>query len=495
MRLPKVTWVIASGVLACLAACTVGPDYVKPSAPIAARYKETDAWKLATPGRALVRGHWWEVYGDKTLNGLMDEVSAANPTLAQAQATYRQERALVQQARAAFFPTVGASVSATRSKSLAGSPLATGGGQGQSGSRIATQDTVVLDASWEPDLWGLVRRNVESNDANAQSSAATIEDTRLSLQSELAIDYFQMRGLDATAKLLTETVDAYQKALKLTQNQYQVGVAQLSDVVLAQTQLVSTQAQLVNVGVQRSQLEHAVAVLAGRPPADLTLAPDPLTSASLVPPAPPGVPSALLERRPDIAAAERKVASANAQIGVATAAFYPNLTLAASGGFEGSSFGHLFTLPSRIWSVGPQLAETLFDGGLRSAEVDAARAVYDENVAAYRGTVLTAFQNVEDSVSALRILEQEDQLQQDAVKLAQRSLDLELNRYKAGTVSYADVITAQTTLLTNQETEVNLLSQRVGFTVSLIKALGGGWDDSNLAAGPPELQVSANDPK
>ncbi len=481
-------WLVVVAATLAVSGCALGPDYVRPSAPTAARFKEADGWKVAAPADSPPRGPWWQIYGDTTLNGLMDAVSAANPTLAQAEATYRQERALVAEARAAYFPSVGVSAGSTRSVN----PTSAGGQRSTGG--VNKLDSVTLDASWEPDLWGAVRRNVEASRANAQASAATLEDTRLSLQSELAIDYFQLRGLDATAKLLTETVDAYQKALTLTQNQYKVGVAQLSDVVLAQTQLVSTQAQLVNVGVQRSQLEHAIAVLAGKAPADLSLAPNPLTTASLVPPAPTGVPSALLERRPDIAAAERKMAAANAQIGVATAAFFPTLTLAASGGFEGQSFGHLFTLPYRFWSVGPQLAETLFDGGLRSAQVEAARAVYDQDVASYRATVLTAFQNVEDAVAALRILEKEDVLQLDAVRLAQRSLDLELNRYKAGTVSYADVITAQTTLLTNQETEVNLLSQRVGYTVSLIKALGGGWDPTSLQH-EPALQIGSNDPK
>ncbi len=460
-----------------LGACTVGPDYVRPSAPTPAVYKELAGWKLAQPDGAQPRGAWWEIYHDPKLDQLMTQVVSANQSVIQAQAAYRQERALVAQARAAFFPTVSASVSSTRS----------GGGQGTSqrqasGSSMGTQDTLSLDASWEPDLWGAVGRNVEASQANAQASAATLGETLLSLQSELAIDYFQLRGLDATAQLLAATVAGDQKALQLTQNQYNVGVAQLSDVVLAQTQLVSVQAQAVNVGVQRSQLEHAIAVLTGKPPADFSLPPMPLTTAMLVPPAPVGVPSALLERRPDIAAAERKVAAANAEIGVATAAYYPNLTLSASGGFASRSFANWLTLPNRFWSVGPQLAATLFDGGARSAQIDAARAVYDQNVASYRQTVLTAFQEVEDSLSGVRILEQEYALQQQAVALAQRGLDLELNRYKAGTVTYNEVITTQTTLLTNQETEVSLLSQRVAFTVSLIKALGGGWDEARLAA-------------
>lgn len=464
-----------------LCACTVGPDYVRPSAPTSQTYKELAGWKLAQPDGAQPRGPWWEIYRDPMLNNLVTQVATANQTVIQAEAAYRQERALVAQARSAFFPTVGASVSSTRS----------GGSQRQnSGPATSKLNTLSLDASWEPDLWGAVRRNVEASQANAQASAASFGDTLLSLQSELAIDYFELRGLDATEKLLTETVAGDQKALQLTQNQYNVGVAQMSDVVLAQTQLVSVQAQAVNVGVQRSQLEHAIAVLIGKPPANFSLAPMPLTTAMLVPPAPAGVPSTLLERRPDIASAERKVAAANAEIGVATAAYYPNLTLSASGGFASPNFANWLSLPNRFWSVGPQLAATLFDGGARSAQVEAARAVYDQNVASYRQTVLTAFQEVEDSLAGLRILEQEYALQQQAVALAQKSLDLELNRYKAGTVTYNDVITTQTTLLTNQETEVSLLSQRVAFTVSLIKALGGGWDTSKLAAA--DVQLGAN---
>jgi NodT family efflux transporter outer membrane factor (OMF) lipoprotein len=468
-----------------LAACSVGPDYVRPAAPESQTYKETQGWKVAQPSDALDRGAWWKVYGDAKLNELMDQLNNANQTLVQAEASYRQAHALVAQARAAYFPTASVSASSIRASAIRI--------PGATAPTISKTDTLALDASWEPDLWGAVRRNVEESVANEQSSAATFADTRLSLQSEMATDYFQLRGLDATAKLLTETVAAYQKALQLTENQYKVGVAQRSDVVLAQTQLVSTQAQLVNVGVQRSQLEHAIAVLVGVAPSQLTLAAMPLTTDQIVPPAPTGVPSTLLERRPDVAVAERKAAAANAQIGVATAAYFPDLTLAASGGYESSGLAHWLTLPNRVWSLGPTLAETIFDGGLRGAQVDAARAAYDQSVASYRQTVLNAFQDVEDSVAALRILEQEDALQEQAVALAQRALELELNRYKAGTVAYSDVITSQTTLLTNQETEVSLLSQRVTYSVSLIKALGGGWDATHVNA--DDVHLGANESK
>lgn len=482
---PRLALATSTG-CALFAGCSVGPDYVRPSAPVPATYKEADGWKPAQPAdNGAARGAWWEVYSDPKLSELIAQVDQADQSLIQAEAAYRQEHALVAEARAAFFPTAGVSASSIRSSQskVPGVLPAT----------IGKVDTLQLDATWEPDLWGAVRRNVEASEATAQASAATFANTRLSLETELATDYFMLRGLDATSKLLTETVSAYEKALQLTRNQYKVGVAQLSDVVQAQTQLVSTQAQLVNVGVQRTQTEHAIAVLIGKPPAEFTLPPMPLTIGQVVPPAPPGVPSALLERRPDIATAERQMAASNAQIGVATAAYFPDLTLAASGGYASPGIAHWLSLPNRFWSVGPTLAETLFDGGARGAQVDAARAVYDQNVANYRQTVLAAFQSVEDSVAALRILEREYALQEEAVRLAQKALDLELNRYKAGTVAYTDVITSQTTLLTNQETEVNLLSQRVTYSVALIKSLGGGWDASHVEAG--DVRLGANDPK
>ncbi len=469
---------LLTGLCLALPGCAVGPDYVRPETPAPAQYKELGDWKVSEPADDKPRGAWWEVFHDDKLNELIQAADAANQTVVQAEASYRQAMALVGGARAAYFPTVTGNAASTREHvNQVGAP------------QVATVDTVTLGATWEPDLWGAVRRNVEENVANAASSYATLGNTRLSIESTLATDYFQLRGLDAQAKLLTETVDAYQKALQLTKNQYQVGVAQLSDVVQAQTQLVSTQAQLVNVGVQRSQLEHAIAVLTGKAPSELSLAPLPLTVAQIVPPTPVGVPSSLLERRPDVAAAERKVAAANAQIGVATAAYFPQLTLAASGGYQSEGLAHWISLPNRIWSIGPALAETIFDGGLRESQVSSARAAYDQAVASYRQTVLTAFQGVEDDLAALQILEREDALQLEAVRLAQKAVDLQINRYKAGTIAYTDVITSQTTLLTNQETEVTLLSQRVTYCVSLIAALGGNWDEQRKQA-PVELGVN-----
>lgn len=485
-----------------LSGCAVGPDYHRPAAPVGTAYKEAGDWKTAAPADGQPRGPWWSVFKDPVLDGLMNEVDHANQSLIQAEAAYRQERAIVGEARASFFPTLTAGASATRGSSGISSARGAAAGTGVAGASavpgaaISHSVTVQLDASWEPDLWGGVRRQVESSEANEAASAATFYSTRLSLESSLATDYFQLRGLDATAKVLTETVAAYQKALQLTQNQYRVGVAQLSDVVQAQTLLVSTQAQLVNVGVQRSELEHAIAVLTGKPPSEVKLDASPLTTDQIVPTPPPGVPSQLLERRPDVASAERTMQSANAQIGVATAAFFPNLTLSAAGGYTNSSLSRLFTLPNRFWSLGPDLAGTLFDGGLRYSELQAAHAVYDQNVASYRQTVLTAIQQVEDALSSVRILDDEYKLQVEAVRLAQRSVDLELNRYKAGTVSYSDVITTQTTLLSNQETQISLLSQRVAASVALIKALGGGWTMSDLDAAPSVAQdESANGSK
>jgi NodT family efflux transporter outer membrane factor (OMF) lipoprotein len=458
-----------------LSACSVGPDYKRPDPPTSVGYKEAAGWIVASPDDGHVPTDWWKRYGDPQLDDLELKVVSANPTLAQAAASYRQERALVQVARAAFFPQLSLDAGATRTS------------QGQGPGHAVTQRSLTLDASWEPDLWGTVSRNVEAAEANAAASGDTLANTLLSLQSELAIDYFQLRGVDATKKLLDETIVQYQKALTLTQNQYKVGVAQLSDVVLAQTQLVSTQAQDVDVGVQRAQLEHAIAVLIGMPPSGLTLADDPLTEALLIPPAPVSVPSVLLQRRPDIAVAERQMVAANAQIGVATAAFYPVVSLSAAGGLSAPATIALFSAPARVWSLGASLAQIIFDGGSRFGELDAARANYDATVANYRQTVLSAFQGVEDSLAGLRILENEYGYQTEAVRLAQQAVNLQLNRYKAGTIAYTDVITAETTLLTNQRTQVNLLSERVVYNVQLVKALGGGWDvtqqDNPLAMG------------
>jgi NodT family efflux transporter outer membrane factor (OMF) lipoprotein len=451
---------------ALLAGCTVGPNFFRPKAPVPAEYKEMQGWKQAQPRDGEWKGDWWTVYEDAVLSGLVAEVSVSNQTLAQTEAQYRQARALVAQARAAYFPVLSGSASVTRSQvGRASAGTVSRGG--------VTVHDIGLDASWEPDLWGRVRRSVEANVANARASAGDVENVRLSLQAELATNYFLLRALEAQQQLFDDTVRAFEESLKLTENRYNAGVAARADVVQAQTQLRTTQAQAIDLGVQRAQLEHAIAVLIGRPPADFSLA-----RASL-PPAPPdipvGVPSELLERRPDIAAAERRVESANAQIGVAQAAYFPVLTLSASGGFQSTVLSQLFSPPARFWSLGAALAQTLFDAGLRKARTEQAIAVYDQTVGNYRQTVLTAFQEVEDNLAALRILEQESVVQDDAVALARRSLELTLNQYKGGIVSYLNVLTAQTTLLSAQRTAVDLRSRQLAASVALVRALGGGW--------------------
>ncbi|MGH8710711.1 MAG: efflux transporter outer membrane subunit, partial [Burkholderiales bacterium] len=421
---------------------------------------------------------WWEAYNDPLLNNLEEQVNISNQNLAQAEAQYRQARALVQSARAGYFPTVSASASESRSRASSSfsstqlqstNPVTRG---------ITNNYLLTLEAVWEPDLWGRVRRTVESNEASAQASAADLEAVRLSAQAELAQDYIQLRALDTQKQLLDDTVAAYEKSLQLTQNQYAAGIVAKSDVIQAQTQLKSTQAQSIDVGVQRAQFEHAIALLIGKPASDLTITPAPLTAT--LPAVPIGMPSDLLERRPDVAAAERLVAAANAQIGVAIAAYFPSLTLSASGGYQSPSWSNWLTVPSRFWAVGPALAETLFDGGLRRAQTDQARAAYDANVAAYRQTVLTGFKEVEDNLAALRILEQEAEVQDEAVQSARQAVALTTNQYKAGTVNYLNVVVVQAAALNNERTAVDILNRRLVASVLLIKALGGGWNTSDL---------------
>jgi NodT family efflux transporter outer membrane factor (OMF) lipoprotein len=472
--------------LALLAACSVGPDYVRPEAAKPATFKEAEGWKQAEPRDSEIRGTWWEMYEDPLLNDLAKQVDISNQTLAQAEAQFRQAHALVAQARAGYYPTITAQASSTRSRAssnLGTVPLSHG---------VVTNHSISASMDWEIDVWGRVRRQVESNEAGAQASAGDLEAARLSARSELAQNYFQLRALDTQRKLLDDTVIAYQKSLDLTQNRYTAGVAARADVVQAQTQLKTTQAQAIDVGVQRAQLEHAIALLIGKTPSDFSLAPAPLT---IVPPAIPiALPSTLLERRPDIAAAERRAAAANALIGVAKAAYFPSLTLTGTAGYQAAAYTNLVMAPSRFWSIGPAIAQTLFDGGLRRAQTDQAIAAYDASVAAYRQTVLTGFQQVEDNLAALRILQEEADVQQDAVELARQSLDLTLNQYKAGTVSYLNVVTAQATLLSNESTAVNIRSRRLVASVLLIGALGGGWNAQALSSDPEMRHVEARQP-
>ncbi|HXX64059.1 MAG TPA: efflux transporter outer membrane subunit [Bacteroidota bacterium] len=457
-----------------LGSCTVGPDYIRPSAEVPAAYKETKDWKKAEPGDELRKGPWWEVLGDPQLNSFEEKVNVSNQNVAFAEAQFRQARALVQEARAGFFPNVTAGVSATRSRSSSsvGSSLSSG---------TVNNFMLPLDVSWEPDLWGRIRRTVEASEASAQASAADLGAVSLSMQAELAQDYFQLRTLDAQSQLLEETVAAYRKSFELTKNRYASGIVSRSDVLLAETQLKTTQAQAIDIGVQRAQLEHAIAVLLGRPASTFSIAATPLEMKA-PPPIPAGLPSELLERRADIAAAERLVAAANAQIGVAEAAYYPTITLSGAVGLESSQLPKLLNWPSRFWSIGASVLETVFDGGQRKAASEAARAAYDATVATYRQTVIGAFQEVEDNLSSLRILEEEAQVQVEAVTAARQSLAITTNQYKAGTASYLDVIVTQAIALNNERVAIGIFGSRITAAVLLIKALGGGWDVCSLPA-------------
>ncbi len=458
----------ASALLLCLAACEVGPDYKKPDVVTPVAYKETKDWKIAEPQQAGSNQAWWSVYNDPVLDDLEKQVAISNESVKSSEAAYRQAVALVGEARANFFPTLSLDTSLQRSHQQL---------------KTTTQYSGSVGASWEIDIWGKIRREVESAKAGAEVSAADLAAAKLSLQAELATDYFQLRTEDELARLLNATADAFARSLQIVQNRYDVGVAAKTDVASAQAQLESTRAQAINVGVLRSQLEHAIAVLIGKPPADFTIAPAPGVT-SVVPLTPPGLPSALLERRPDIAAAERQMAEANAQIGVAIAAYYPTISLSGSVGFASTALSTLFDPESLVWAVGPSLAETLFDGGLRGAQVEAAKASFEQTVALYRQTVLTAFQQVEDQLAALRILAQQADVQDGAVKAAEEAERLTLNQYEAGTVDYTSVITAQANALSSRQTALNILQNRVTASVALISALGGGWDTSQLPPSP-----------
>ncbi|MEO8629822.1 MAG: efflux transporter outer membrane subunit, partial [Betaproteobacteria bacterium] len=434
-------------------ACTVGPDYVKPATQAPVAFKESQGWKVAQPKDAIERGKWWEAFADPELNALAAQVQFGNYNVAAAEAQFRQARSLVQQARSTYFPTVTAGASVTRSR--------TSSNLGRISPPIGTVTDYQLpvDATWEIDLWGRIRRSVEANRANAQASAADVESIRLSAQAELAQDYFLLRALDSQKQLLDQSAAAYERSLTLTKNRHAGGIASRADVAQAETQLRTTQAQAIDVGVQRAQLEHAIAILIGKAPADFSLPMAPLTAIPLTMPA--GLPSELLERRPDVAAAERRLASANAQIGIAEAAYYPTLTLGGTFGFESTDFSKWLSLPSRFWSIGPSIAQTVFDAGLRRARTDQARGLYDQTIAQYRQTVLTGFQEVEDNLAALRILEQEADVQSAAVKAAEESVALTNNQYKAGIVSYLNVVIAQTAALNNERTQVDIQGRRL----------------------------------
>ena len=464
-----------------LTGCEVGPKYIKANTPTTSAYKEAPPesfkeadhqWKPAQPGDQTLKGNWWEVFGDPQLNSLEEQLTISNQDLKVAEARLREARAVVKYNRAAQFPTISVGPSISGLRESANTPYLPA--TNNSGDFI-----LPFDLSYEVDLWGRVRRTVAASREEAQATSADYATASLSLHAELAIDYFELRSADAQKRLLDDTVKAYKDALQLTQNRFHGGVAPRSDVAQAKTQLDTTRVQDTDVTVARAQYEHAIGILIGKPPAELTLPPAPL---DLQPPAiPVGVPSELLERRPDIAAGERRMAEANQQIGIARAAYYPTVTLDASAGFQGTSILNWFTWPSRFWAVGPQAVETLFDGGRRRAASEGALANYDGTVATYRQTTLTAFQQVEDNLAALRILDGEAQQQQEAVSSSEDSLQLFTNRYKGGVDTYLQVINAQTVALMNERNNVDILRRRMDASVLLIKALGGGWTTSELA--------------
>ncbi len=483
-------------VLAALCGCTVGPPYRRPAAVqtpgayrelTAAQFKDTDGWKVAVPQDAAIRDQWWELFGDPQLNALEDQVKVSNQNVAAAYAAFMQARALVREAQAQYWPTLTVGASLTRSHQPGGiggvSGSGTGGGTGVglgagTGGSTGNEFSLPFDASWTPDLWGRVRNLVKGNTAAAQSSAADLANVQLTAQAEVAVDYFELRSQDALIALSAATVKAYTQSLEITRAQYETGMGSDEAVAQAQVQLQTTQAQATNLGIARALYEHAIAVLVGQSASTFTLA---AVTSDVQPPAVPlGVPSQLLERRPDVAADERLMAQANAQIGVAEAAYFPTLTLSASAGFESANAATWLKWPSRFWSVGPSLSETIFDGGLRSATVAQYRAAYDQSVATYRQTVLSAFQQVEDELASLRILSQELGQQDQALASSQHYVDLATDRYKLGIDPYLDVITAQTALFSNQQTAVSLRSQQLTASVQLIEALGGGWDASRL---------------
>ncbi len=479
-----------AAICAMLAGCTVGPKYHPPAmtAPVVfkespSQFKEVDGWTVAQPQDSVLRGEWWKIYSDPELNDLEDRLNIDNQNIEQAFENFMGARALVREARSQYFPTVSVGGSYTRSRTSANA--GSSAGNGISASQPEQVFSLPADISWEPDLWGRVRNTVRSSQYTAQLTAADLESERLTEQATLAEFFFQIRGQDELQKILDETVKADRKAFELEQSRYNNGVDDEISVVEAQTTLENAQSAATNIGIARAQYEHAIAMLIGKQASAFSIPVLPRTSAP--PPIPVGLPSQLLERRPDIAGAERNMAAANAQIGVAYAAFYPALTLSADGGLESSTIKHLLDWPSRFWSIGPSISETVYDGGLRRATVNQYIATYNGNLAAYRQFVLTAFQQVEDSLAEVRILSQQIQRQQEAVNSSQKFLKLEMGRYNSGIDPYIDVVTAQITLLSNQLSLASLQVQQMTASVQLIEALGGGWDSSQL---PTPMQVT-----
>jgi NodT family efflux transporter outer membrane factor (OMF) lipoprotein len=456
-----------------LSGCMVGPNYARPPLPAPPAYKEAPGWTKAAPMDGVPKGAWWAIYGDADLNRLEPQVAVNNQTLAADYFAYQESLEIVRETQGTLLPTVGLTGSATRNSAASGSGSTSGFSSGP-----RTSGTFEGNIGWTPDIWGKIRRQVESDKAAAQVSAADLANATLSEQAALATDYVDLRGADANIQLLKQTVAAYQKSLQITLNQFNAGVAAPLDVITARTALEGAQAQLVNAGEARAQYEHAIAVLIGHAPSDLSLAPGALMAN--VPYVPAGVPSTLLERRPDIAAAERTMAEENALIGVAVGAYYPDLSLSALGGFQADPIGGLFSASNELWSLGADATATLYEGGTRQAAVEAATFTYQQSIATYRQTVLTAFQQVEDALSDLRILAQQAQVEQAAVADAAQAVQIALNEYQAGTQAYTAVVTAQATLLSDQQTALTVQENRLGASIALVEALGGGWQTSDL---------------
>jgi NodT family efflux transporter outer membrane factor (OMF) lipoprotein len=474
--LRRVAAVAAGAVLA--SSCAVGPDYHRPSAPEPVTFKELDGWKPTEPRDGIDRGAWWSIYGDEQLDALERQIALSNQNVKMYEAQYQQALALVREAQAELFPTVGLSTGAQRGGGGGGSASIASATGSAAGGRDATQFKLEANASWAPDIWGSIRRQIESQKAAAQVSAADLANALLDAQAQLATDYFDLRASDSLDTLLTAAVAGYQRTLDITRAQYNAGVAALSDVLTAEAQLQATKTQLIAVRQQRGQYEHAIAALTGRPPAELTLPATSLTAH--VPVVPTGLPSTLLERNPQVAAAERQMQSENALIGVAKAAFFPDLTLTGLFGYAGNPLSSLINTGNRVWSGGASATQLLFDAGEHSAALRAAHAVYDQSVASYRQTVLTTFQQVEDELLALHVLQDEAESATIAVKDAQRATDAALAEYKAGTVAYTSVVTAQQALIADQQTALTIQQNRLVASITLIEVLGGGWEAKEL---------------
>jgi NodT family efflux transporter outer membrane factor (OMF) lipoprotein len=467
--------------LAVLSGCMVGPDYSKPALQAPPAYKEAPGWTAARPMDGVPKGAWWTIYGDPILNQLEPQVAVNNQTLAADDFAYQSALEIVREAQGQLYPSIGLTGSATRAGQggggkSGGSSIISTGGTGSviaAGSGPRTSGTFEGSIDWTPDLWGKIRRQVESDQAAAEVSAADLANATLSEQALLATDYVDLRGADSEITLLRQTVAAYQKSLAITENQFNAGIAAPLDVITARTQLEGAQAQLISAGEARAQYEHGIAVLTGVAPASLTLAPGQLMPA--IPAVPAGIPATLLQRRPDIAAAERAMAEENALIGVAVGAYYPDISLSALGGYSADPIGGLFSVSNALWSLGANASATLFEGGTRDATVQAAKFTYLESVATYRQTVLTAFQQVEDALSNLRILAQQAQTEQAAVSDAQQAVQIALNEYEAGTQAYTTVVTAQATLFSDQQTALTIQQDRLAASIALVEALGGGW--------------------